>query len=183
MKRWYVIQTKSNQEELAVKEVKNQNFKVFYPTYIFHKPNKRLKITEKQVKPLFPSYIFVMFDPTRDRWKCLNSTRGCVGLVGCGEEYVSPLPEGCVEEMIANSDANGHLPLKNTMDKVVNFHKGMKLGIHGDSYVGLVGDYQESKGNRVTLLLTLLNQKVRVILDKASVFPVKADGGSVSNQE
>lgn len=179
MQRWYVVQTKTGQESLAVKEISNQNITVFHPTYV-EKSTNRLNIKKEKVLPLFPSYVFVQFDIARDRWKCLNNTRGCVGLVGCGETYVTPLPEGCIEEIMSNLDDDGQVSLHKAMETVVNFEQGMELGIRGDSYEGVVGEYHSHSDTRVTLILTLLGRKNKIELPIESVFALKSDGGSVS---
>ena len=35
--------------------------------------------------PLFPGYLFVSLDLTRDRWRSINSTYGVLGLIMGGE--------------------------------------------------------------------------------------------------
>ena len=50
MNQWYVVKTKPQQEKRASLNLRNQNFNVISPF-----------IKNKNIEPLFPSYIFVSF--------------------------------------------------------------------------------------------------------------------------
>lgn len=177
MKRWYVVQTKASQEKLAFQELLNQNFNAFLPKYQYTTINKRLNLKEKIVKPLFPGYLFVEFDVEKERWKVINSTRGCIGLVACGEEYVTPVPVGCVEELINRQDKEGLLDVPPAIAGMIEFCKGMKLGIRGDNFKGIEAKYHSSTEKRVTVLLTLLSRPVKLSLPIEAVYPIHAENG------
>lgn len=165
MNRWYVVQTKSYQESTAVIELRNQGFQIFYPTYLQQSINKNSGKVTEQIRPLFPSYLFVEFDPkVHPRWKSINGTRGVVGLVGYTEEYLSPVAAGCVEEIIARIDQAGRVPLEDVISEIIQFSPGMMLAIKTGALAGTLATYCNHSENRVTLLLTLLNQKLRVTL-------------------
>lgn len=178
MKRWYVVQTKSHQETTAFTELENQDFKVFFPTYAYKTIDKNSGKVKERVLPLFPAYLFVEFDPKEHpRWKSINGTRGVVGLVGYTESYLSPVAYGCVEEIMARVDVNGSVPLEETIAEIIQFSPGMQLAIKSGALAGQLATYCNHSGNRVTLLLTLLNQKLRVILpiDAISSAPTSGD--------
>lgn len=173
-KRWYVVQTKPNHESLALSQLRNQKFSVFFPVYtVKTKHNRTGVVTVKQL-PLFPSYMFVQFDVDRNkRWQTINGTRGVLGLIGCTDEYLTPVPEGCVEDIIARADKRGVVVLKDCVETITEFTPGMSLGIRGENYKGLVATYCSNTEKRVSVLLTLLNRKMRVILPIDAVFPSK----------
>lgn len=164
MKRWYVVQTKYNQELLAVENLRNQNFETFFPVYQKKRQDKKSGIIFDQTLPLFPSYVFVKFDVEGCRWLKIASTRGVKSFVGYTDDYLSPLPQGCVEEIIARADQSGVVPIVPVFEDLLKFTPNMKLKIKNGSLAGLVGTYCNHSGNRVVLLLTLLNQKTRVSL-------------------
>lgn len=177
MKRWYAVQTKAYQEALAYQELRNQNFSVYYPTYM--EERKRTKdgsIFYKEF-PLFPSYMFVQFDVKRNkRWRSIQYTRGVQALVGCTETYLSPLPKGCIEEIMARTGATGHVNLETAVAQLLEFTPNMKLIINRDAFAGHEATYCKHSGNRVTLLMTLLNRPVRLILPIDAVSPAPTSG-------
>lgn len=181
--RWYVVQTKPNQEIFATKELLNQKFNVYNPTYVEKGTSKKSGLPTSRLLPLFPSYIFIQLDiEGSKRWRSVNGTRGVVSLVGCTEDYVTPLPEGCVEDIIRRTEAYGGLTENEAMDRIMTFLPEMQLKIRGDSYAGLVGTYCNHTEKRVHLLITLLNRKIKIDLPIESVIPhnscEKVDGGS-----
>lgn len=171
-KRWYVIQTKAGQEQQAVQEIKNQNFKVFYPTYVYTRKTSKKKIVQR-IMPLFPSYLFVQFDVKRNRrWKALASTRGVQRLVGYTDTHLSPVAPGCIEELIARIDAKGHIQLEESVAQILEFTPNMQLEVRNEAYKGLVGTYCSNTQKRVTLLLSLLGREIKVTLPVSAVRPV-----------
>lgn len=173
MKRWYVVQTKSNQETLAVQQLRNQKFNVFFPTYIHEKKNEATGTVKKRTLPFFPSYLFVEFDVKRHaRWKSINGTRGVVTLVGCTEDFLSPLPKGCVEEIMKRADERGNIRLEEAVQQIIAFTSGMQVEILGRGLKGIVATYCNHSQNRATLLLTLLNRKIKIVLPIDAIRPV-----------
>jgi len=57
MKKWYLIQTKPQQEAIATQNLSNQGFNVFYPKAI---------INNKTVS-LFPRYLFIELDDKKSK--------------------------------------------------------------------------------------------------------------------
>jgi transcription antitermination factor NusG len=58
--------------------------------------------------PLFPRYIFVVVDCTRDRWRSINGTLGVDRLLMYGGEP-QPVPHGVVENLITAADLEGNI--------------------------------------------------------------------------
>lgn len=175
-KRWYVVQTKPTQEQTAAINLRSKKFTVFSPMYIHEYRSPKTKELLSRRLPLFPSYIFVQFDITRHkRWKGINGIRGVVGLVGCTEDYLSPVKEGCIEDIIARADEKGFIKLEEAVEQLFEFSPNMKLELKGENYQGLIGTYVSHSEKRVTLLLTLLNRNIRVILPIGAVRPAKTD--------
>lgn len=171
-KRWYVVQTKPNHESIATLNLKDQKFSVFNPIYVHEYKHPKTKKILTRKMPLFPSYVFVQFDVNRHkRWKSINGTRGVVGLVGCYEAFLAPVPKGCVEDIIKRADKNGCILLETAMRSVFEFTPNMKLELVGENYKGLTGTYVSHSQNRVTVLLSLLGRTVRTIIPVTAVQP------------
>ena len=60
MNKWYVINTKANNEFLVKHKLKSQNYHVYCPQYI--SAVKHAKKIRKIIKPFFPGYLFVRLD-------------------------------------------------------------------------------------------------------------------------
>ena len=170
-KRWYVLQTKFGKEDETINALRSKKFKVFYPCY-----QKMLKENGKRVLktlPLFPSYVFVQFDIKRHpRWRSVVHVRGVHALMGCVDDFVPPLPRGCVEELMARADRNGVIQIEKAVEKILQFVPNMKLLIRGEQYRGLIATYCSHTEKRVTLLLTLLNRRIQVILPVEAIAPL-----------
>lgn len=122
--------------------------------------------------PLFPHYVFVMFDKDNDVWQKINKAKGIKRLIGCDERYVTPLPEGCVEELKSRMDLTGNVPLESSINAILDFTPKMKLEITDGPFAGNIATYCNHSGNRVSLLFTLLNRQIKVELPINSIKPL-----------
>jgi len=161
--RWYVVHTQPHNEERADANLRRQGFATYLPR--FQRTRRHARRTETVVRPLFPRYLFVAIDLTRDRWRAIHSTFGVSHLVQAGDEPLS-VPLGVVEEIRAREDGAGLVKL------------GLPPGIVPGSPVRLIdGIFQDAKGvlervaddRRVAVLLELLGREVRVFVPAASV--------------
>jgi transcriptional antiterminator RfaH len=83
-KRWYVARTLAQRERQAVQQLANQEYRTFLPLVL--KNRRHARKVETISTPLFPRYLFVNFDRTRDRWRSINGTLGVERLLMCGGE-------------------------------------------------------------------------------------------------
>jgi transcription antitermination factor NusG len=77
--RWYVLQTRPQQERLAELNLEAAGFPVFLPLATRRAYIRNMAV--EQSAPLFGPYLFVGFDIEVDRWRPVNSTRGVVRLL------------------------------------------------------------------------------------------------------
>lgn len=161
--RWYVVHTQPHHELRADVNLRRQGFDTYMPRY--QRTRRHARRTETVVRPLFPRYLFVALDLTRDRWRAVHSTFGVSHLIQAGEEPLS-VPSGVVEEIRAREDGAGLVKL------------GLPPGIGPGSPVRLIdGIFQDARGvleriaddRRVAVLLQLLGREVRVFVPAASV--------------
>ncbi len=172
MKRWYVVQTKSHQEAQAIQHLKDQKFKTFFPKFMHTRIDMKTKKEVIKSIPMFPSYVFVQFDITRNRrWQSINGTRGVAGIIGYTKDFLTPLPIGCVEAIIARSNKKGFIDLEPTIAEIIKYSEGMKMMITTGSMAGTIATYCNHTENRVVLLLTLLSRPVKLSLPLDAVKP------------
>jgi transcriptional antiterminator RfaH len=161
--RWYVARTLPQRELQAGRQLENQGFRIFLPRY--WKNRRHARKVETISAPLFPRYLFVVLDRTRDRWRSINGTLGVERLLMWGGEP-RPVPPGVVEGLILATDPEGNVHF--------DFHlrEGQMIKVAAGPFVDLVGRLErlDDKG-RVSVLLELLGGSVRVALPQALVVP------------
>lgn len=176
--RWYVVQSKQKQELSSAQQLENQGFSVFVPQHVVKKLSRGNPV--QVAYPLFPSYLFVEFDITKDRWRCICSTKGVQQLVTATDESVTPLPRGFVEDMMMETDGNGYILLKKADEVLAEYSPGDELSVASGIFEGLSGTCERVKKDKVVVLLTLLSGKTRVELPTVLVSRANQhDGGSV----
>ena len=80
--KWYAVQTKSRQENVAKQNLANQGFSVFLPT--LRVPVKRRGKWSLKIEPLFAGYLFLELDLGIQNTSSIRSTRGVIKLVQNG---------------------------------------------------------------------------------------------------
>ena len=78
---WYVVSTKPNQENRANLNLRKQGFEVLLP--MIQKKRRHARQIEFVLRPLFPGYLFVEFDPDSTQWSSINGTFGVKALLTC----------------------------------------------------------------------------------------------------
>jgi transcription antitermination factor NusG len=161
--RWYVARTLPLRELQAARQLNNQDFRTFVPRY--WKNRRHARKVETISAPLFPRYIFVVVDQTRDRWRSINGTLGVDRLLMYGGEPQA-VPHGVVESLIAAGDTQGNISFG------FNLKEGQTIKVMAGPFAELVGELERlDEGGRVRVLLELLGGKVRVALPQGLVAP------------
>ena len=162
--RWYVARTLPQRELQAAQQLNNQGFRTFVPRY--WKNRRHARKVETISAPLFPRYIFVVVDQTRDRWRSINGTIGVDRLLMYSGEP-QPVPQGVVERLVAAGDAQGNISFG------FNLKEGQAIKVVAGPFAELVGQLERlDDGGRVRVLLEILGGKVRVALPQGLVAPV-----------
>jgi transcription antitermination factor NusG len=149
--RWYVVQTQPRREELGARNLARQGFGVFLPR--FARTVRHARRSSTVLRPLFPGYAFVTFDPEVDRWRAVLGTCGISTLIRRGDRP-SPVPEGVVEGLMAAAAAGDGLDF--TKDFVV----GCSLRFQSGPFAERIGELIEmSDAERVRVLLEFLGSE------------------------
>ena len=148
MNLWYVIQTKPKKEEEAKSYLSTKGVEIFNPlleTFLLR--NGRMN---KELKPLFPGYIFGKFDLDQN-YPLVRWAKGVKKVLGFGE-YPTPIPEEVVEIIKERTDTHGIVRLK------CHFQTNDLIRIKTGPLKDLLGIFERwvSDGERVRILLNMV---------------------------
>jgi transcription elongation factor/antiterminator RfaH len=161
--RWYVVHTQPNAEGMAVAHLEGQGYQVFCPRYC--KAVRHARKTKRVLAPLFPNYLFLRLDVTRDQWRFVNGTRGVVRLIMQGMTP-QPVPRGIVEVLQVQLGA------ADAMSWATMFKIGQAVRIVDGPFVDFVGTLQRlDAAGRVRVLLDLLGRSVSLALHCDALTP------------
>ena len=144
MKKWYLIKTKSKQENTAIINLENQGYTSYYPI---------VKINKKNVV-LFPGYVFIYLDNHNENWSPIRSTKGVINFVRFGLSFAQ-VPDDIIEYIRVNQ-ANSEEKLK----KLSKFKEGDKVQITDGVFKNCIAIFKSYKSEeRIILLMKVLGQQ------------------------
>ena len=150
---WFVAHLKPNGYAKAKFNLGRQSYKTFMPLVeriVSHARKKR-----RVMRPLFPGYIFISFDPERTQWRSINNTFGVSNLIMARSNTPACVPDSLMTALRAGCDVNGHiLPPE-------QLNAGDKVRIISGALNGTIAEVQHaSEGERVRLLLDIMGRSV-----------------------
>jgi transcription antitermination factor NusG len=149
MNLWYVIQTKPKKEDEAKSYLSTKGVEVFSPLMEnFLLRNGRMN---KELKSLFPGYIFGKFD-LEQNYPLVRWAKGVKKVLGFGE-YPTPISEEVVEIIRERTDTQGVVRLKS------QFQANDVIRIKTGPLKDLLGIFERwmPDGERVRILLSLMS--------------------------
>ena len=153
MKHWYLVKTKSKQEDIAILNLENQNFHVYCPYALIKNKNE----------VLFPGYIFIQLDKDTQNWSPIRSTKGVLYFVRFGLSYAK-IPDNIIEFIKTNQ--------LNTAEKLKNINKfksGDKVQITDGVFKNCIAIFKSYKSDeRVILLMNILGQQQKLTIKQES---------------
>ena len=154
MRNWYLIKTKSRQEHVAIKNLKNQEYSTYCPT---------VTIKNKHIV-LFPGYLFIYLDKEKENWSPIRSTKGVVNFVRFGLNFAQ-VPDTVIKFLKANQLIN-----KEKLKNLNRFKSGDKVQITDGIFKNCVAIFKSSKAeDRVILLMNILGQQQAITIKQESV--------------
>ena len=166
-RRWYALRVRSQHEDVVARHLHVRGMESFLPIYKRkHKWSDRFKEVEE---PLFPGYVFCLFDPA-NRLPVLT-VPGVVHVVGSGKK---PLPVDETEIAALQAAVRSGLPTRPTAFLEI----GQRVKIACGPLGGLEGILLGYKGHeRIVLSITLLQRSVVVEIDGAWIHPTSLKQG------
>ena len=167
--RWYLAQCKPNATQIAVRNLDNQSFGTFLPLQEITK--RKGKIFQRQIRPLFPGYLFVQIDPDQGPWRQVNSTRGVARLVRLGAEP-SLVPNEIVEALMAQCDKQSVLR-QTSETQSSQFHAGNQAKVTQGPFSGFIATIRDIEpNNRINILIEILGQATKIAISADALQPI-----------
>jgi len=157
MKKWYLIQTKPQQEAVATKNLSNQGFDIFHP---------KAMIKNKSVS-LFPRYLFIHLDDKNQNWTPIRSTPGVANFVRFGLNFAI-VPNQIIRLI--------KIQQQQTIEKLINIcshQKGDSIEIKSGAFKGQKAVFHNySSYDRIIILLKIIGQQQEIELPEKEVIAV-----------
>jgi len=144
MKKWYLIKTKTRQENTAIINLENQEYITYCPI---------VKIKKKNVI-LFPGYVFIYLDKHDENWSPIRSTKGVINFVRFGLNFAQ-VPDQVIELIKANQSTSVE-----KLKKLSKFKEGDKVQIMDGVFKNCTAIFKSYKSEeRIILLMKVLGQQ------------------------
>jgi transcriptional antiterminator RfaH len=163
--RWHVVRTQPHREVFAMSQLVNQGYRSFLPRHL--KNRRHARKFDTVMAPLFPRYLFVILDLTRDRWRSINGTLGVDHLLTRAGQPEA-VPHGVVEQLMAAADR----------DSVIHFSRllgaGQTVRVTAGPFADHLGQLEQlDDSGRVRVLLDIMGGRIPVSLSETSVAPIQ----------
>lgn len=155
-------------EDQAARELGSQGFATCFPRFLERTPKG-----EETLRAMFPSYLFVQFDPAADQWRPIVSTRGVRRLFSTPSLRPIPLPRGVVEAFLIHP--NAIVDVRPNALRLAMIRVGTRVKILSGPFANLSGVCSQTSQQRVSLLMDTLAGRVAVTVPRENVGV--ADGG------
>ena len=161
---WFLLQTKSKQEQRAAENLDRQSVTSFCPMIKVEKISRSRRVEALEV--LFPGYLFVQLGETSVSATSVRSTRGVSHFVTTAGAPIK-VPESLIDQLRERVAVNADV-VASSLPKV-----GEEMEIIEGPFRGLNAVFSQPDGNsRALVLVTMLNQQVKASLPFSSLTSV-----------
>jgi len=164
-KKWFILQFKPNSHRLAERNLNRQGFESFLPMQEITKRKSSRYVND--LRPLFPGYMFVAFDPGNESWGQINCTMGVTKLISFGAQP-SPVPSDFMSGLMLRCDTGGKLlpPQRATKGDNVQLLTGPF-----SNYIAKVETIEAEQ--RVWVLIELMGRVTRISVNPNQLQTIK----------
>jgi transcriptional antiterminator RfaH len=156
---WYLVHTKTRQEQSACENLARQGYTVYFPRIKVIKRVRGLKQALRE--PLFPRYVFLQPSSTAQSLAPVRSTLGVAAIVRFGQEPAQM--RGDVLQNIRNFEAQRNA----AKDADINpLQPGQSVRVADGPLAGLEGLISSVSKERVIVLMQLLGLDTEVQLSR-----------------
>jgi transcription antitermination factor NusG len=161
--RWFVARVLPRQENRAQFNLHRLGFRSFVPR--LRRTIRHARRLQDTLQPLFPSYIFIVIDLSKQRWRSVNGTFGVASLI-MGAERPVPVPRGVVEALVASCESCGAVRFDDSLEI------GQKVRILSGPFAETICRLADlDDRGRVRVLLEIMGMEVAAQLDRSAIAP------------
>jgi transcriptional antiterminator RfaH len=156
MKSWYLLYCKTRHEIRAQQNLALQQVDSYLPMITQQKTvrNKQKMVTA----PLFPSYLFIYFDPQITSVSKIHNTRGANRIVGC-REVMTPIDDRIVSAL--KRRVQDYVP-----EEAKPLGKGDKVKFVDGPFKDLEAIFDENNPDkRCHVLFNIMGQQKRILVE------------------
>lgn len=166
-KKWFVLTSKTRDEQRAFDNLQSQGYTVFLPK--ISRVRKKQGKKTVSLEPLFPSYLFIQLDNKADNFNAIRSTRGVGHFVRFGLNHAT-IPNSIIDQI--KKDVGETQEEAKTLEELLNFKAGDKVNITEGPLKGLEAVYKTKDGlERSILMVKMLGQENEVAVDNDILDP------------
>ena len=154
---WFLLTSKSREEQRAVDNLTNQGLEVFLPKIA--KVTKRKGVKSVSLQPLFPGYLFIHLDQNEANFNAIRSTRGVGSFVRFGVNLAT-LSEKLIQQIRQNIEGS----VNKSLNDLLTYQQGEKVKVTQGPFKGLEAIYKAKDGlERSVLFIKMLGQENEVV--------------------
>jgi transcription elongation factor/antiterminator RfaH len=158
--RWFLVHTLPKSEGRAEVHLRAQGFRTYLPQ--ISRTIRHARQFRNVQAPLFPRYMFLILDLSRDQWLSVRSTIGVSTLFIC-EGRPIPVPAGVVEDLMSSHDQTAE-----RLD--LGLAKGQSVRIMSGPFAELIGTLDRlDAGGRTRVLLEIMSTAVPVTIHRQAL--------------
>jgi transcriptional antiterminator RfaH len=162
MKAWYLLYCKPRNEVRAQQNLAQQGIETYLPMMPEHKTSPGGKANSRQV-PLFPSYLFIHFDPLQTSVARIHATRGVNRLIGCRED-MTPIDDDIIRRIKLRELKPPEIKTEPSLKA------GDKIRFTQGPFAELEGVFEEPSGDkRCHVLFNIMGQLQRLTVPRESI--------------
>lgn len=153
---WFCVLAKHGQDEQAEAELTNQAFQCFRPM-VWERRTRNRKIIRTEV-PMFPGYLFVLFDRRTSAWGSIPNTKGVQAVLSMTPGRPTPTPAALLHLIAENAsalNAQFEAQARTTL-------KGQAVRVNAGPWAGFEGVCTWHVHDRVRLLMSLFGRATQV---------------------
>ena len=159
---WFVAQLKPSGFVCAKLNLHKQGFETFMPLRETEVRHAR-KVT-RVMRPLFPGYIFVSFDPDRTQWRAINNTFGVSSLVICGTDTPQVVSPALIQNMRSRCNQDDQILPPET------FARGNLVKVINGPFKDIIAEVEHlSNSDRIAVLFDLMGRTTRITVRRENL--------------
>jgi transcription elongation factor/antiterminator RfaH len=160
--RWFLVHTLPKSEGRAEVHLRAQGFRTYLPQ--INRTIRHARRFRNVQASLFPRYMFIILDLSRDRWLSVRSTIGVSTLFTC-DGRPTPVPAGVVEGLISYYDQMAE-------SRVFDLARGQSVRVMSGPFAELIGTLDRlDAGGRTRVLLEIMSTVVPVTIHRKTLCP------------